>query len=120
MTTLIPGYPAVLAAVKGGKVVHRWRDLIGHRGAAARGDDRRIIPLLVLDAPTLFARDGGLYGHDDDWRRFAALARRRGADLGGRRGRRAAGSTCSMRMTGRRRWPPPICAMRRRRGAERS
>jgi starch synthase len=38
-------------------------------------------PLLVLDAPAMFDRDGGIYGDSagtdwhDNWRRFAALAR---------------------------------------------
>ena len=73
-TTLIPGHPAVAPAVKGGKVVHKWAELMG---APARLIAGRIAghPLLVLDAPTLFAREGGIYGHDDDWRRFAALSR---------------------------------------------
>ena len=73
-TTLIPGYPAVGTAVKGAKVVHRWADLMGveARLLAARIGEH---PLLVLDAPALFARPGGLYGHDDDWQRFAALSR---------------------------------------------
>lgn len=73
-TTLIPGYPAVGKAVKGAKVVHRWPRLMDAeaRLLSARIGDH---PLLVLDAPALFARDGGLYGQSDDWRRFAALGR---------------------------------------------
>jgi len=73
-TTMIPGYPAVGKAVKGAKVVHRWRALMGAeaRLLATRIGDH---PLFVLDAPSLFARPGGLYGHADDWRRFAALGR---------------------------------------------
>ncbi|WP_267397494.1 MULTISPECIES: glycogen synthase GlgA [unclassified Sphingomonas] len=73
-TTLIPGYPAVGKAIKGAKVVHRWPKLMG---AEARLLSGRIgdHPLLVLDAPALFARSAGLYGHADDWRRFAALSR---------------------------------------------
>ncbi len=80
-TTLIPGYPAVGSAMKGAKVVHRWPDLMGvaARLLAARIGDH---PLLVLDAPALFARPGGLYGHDDDWHRFAALSRA-AADIAG-------------------------------------
>ncbi len=72
-TTLIPGYPAVGAAVKGAKVVHRWADLMGveARLLSARIGEH---PLLVLDAPALFARPGGLYGYGDDWQRFAALS----------------------------------------------
>lgn len=73
-TTLIPGYPVVGKAIKGAKVVQRWSSLVG---VEARLLSAKIggHPLLVLDAPALFARTGGLYGYDDDWHRFAALAR---------------------------------------------
>jgi starch synthase len=74
VTTLIPGYPATAPAVKGARVVHRWPDLLGTPArllATTLGEQS----LLILDAPALFARAGGLYGHDDDWHRFAALAR---------------------------------------------
>lgn len=81
VTTLIPGYPAVATAAKRGKVVHRWSDLLGveARLIASTIDGH---PLLVLDAPTLFAREGGIYGYDDDWHRFAALSRA-AADVAG-------------------------------------
>jgi len=74
VTTMLPGYPAVAKAVAGGKVVCRWPDLLGTpaRLLAGRMGEH---PLLVLDAPALFARDGSLYDHGDDWRRFAALGR---------------------------------------------
>ncbi len=80
MTTLLPGYPALAAATKGGTIVHRYTDLFGAPAriiAAQIGEH----PLLVLDAPALFARDGGPYGDatgadwDDNWRRFAAFSR---------------------------------------------
>jgi len=74
VTTMLPGYPAVLAHVAGGKVVCRWPDLLGVEAqlvAGRIGDGR----LLVLDAPVLFDREGALYDHGDDWRRFAALGR---------------------------------------------
>ena len=74
MTTLIPGYPALAAAVKGASIVHHWPDLLGVEArliATTMADHS----LLVLDAPALFARSGGLYGHDDDWHRFAAFSR---------------------------------------------
>ncbi|MFZ3483798.1 glycogen synthase GlgA [Sphingomonas sp. 3-13AW] len=79
-TTLLPGYPRVLAHVGGAEVVHRWPDLLGAEArlfAGMLGEQ----PLLVLDAPALFARDGGPYGDPqgrdwpDNWRRFAALSR---------------------------------------------
>lgn len=80
MTTLVPAYPAVLAGAGKAKVAHRWDSLLGApaRLLAASIDGH---PLLLLDAPSLFARDGGPYtgpdGKDwaDNWLRFAALAR---------------------------------------------
>ena len=79
VTTLIPGYPQVAGAVKG-RALHRWRDLLGVEARLLAGEIAGH-PLLVLDAPELFAREGGVYadrgGKDwpDNWRRFAALAR---------------------------------------------
>ncbi|MDP1028313.1 glycogen synthase GlgA [Sphingomonas sp. KR1UV-12] len=79
-TTLLPGYPALADLIAQGETVHRWPDLLGVEArlvAAQLGEH----PLLVLDAPALFARAGGPYGDttgrdwDDNWRRFAALAR---------------------------------------------
>jgi len=88
MTTLIPGYPAVLRALgKGARAVHRWDDLLGTPARLLKGK-LGAYPLLVLDAPALFQREGGLYGDpagrdwDDNWRRFAALARA-AADIAG-------------------------------------
>ena len=73
-TTLLPGYPALAPLIAAGKPVHRWTDLLGTEArliASTIGEH----PLLILDAPQLFARVGGLYDHVDDWRRFAALGR---------------------------------------------
>lgn len=79
-TTLLPGYPKVLAQMGDAQVVHHWPALLGVEArllAESLGDH----PLWVLDAPALFARDGGPYadasGRDwnDNWRRFAALSR---------------------------------------------
>ncbi|HEU0067042.1 MAG TPA: glycogen synthase GlgA [Sphingomonas sp.] len=84
-TILLPGYPAVLKAAKGAKIVHRWTDLIGTEARLLQAQVAGLA-LLVLDAPAFYARDGGLYtgptGQDwpDNWRRFAALARA-GVDL---------------------------------------
>ena len=80
MTTMLPGYPAVLKAIGKTKPVHGWDDLLG---APARLLSATVggHPLLVLDAPVYFARPGGPYGdaagHDwlDNWHRFAALGR---------------------------------------------
>ncbi|MDE2303877.1 MAG: glycogen synthase GlgA [Sphingomonadales bacterium] len=101
MTTLIPGYPAVIAALGieaaggrrrgrsggGPRLLHQWDDLLGE-GARLHAASLGAHPLLVLDAPGFFARDGGPYadpqGRDwaDNWHRFAALGRA-GADLAG-------------------------------------
>jgi len=80
VTTMLPGYPAVIAGLGRRRAVHTWSSLLGERArllSGTLGDS----PLLVLDAPALFAREGGLYndpaGQDwpDNWRRFAALSR---------------------------------------------
>jgi starch synthase len=80
LTSLIPGYPAVMKALEGSQVLHRYKDLLGVEArlvsAIAGG-----LELIVLDAPALFARDGGPYsdpkGKDwpDNWLRFGALGR---------------------------------------------
>ncbi|NTS63960.1 glycogen synthase GlgA [Sphingomonas sp. HHU CXW] len=85
-TTLIPGYPGVTATLGKARAVHRWPALLGTPARLLSGEIEGH-PLLVLDAPELFARDGNIYadpgGKDwhDNWRRFAALARA-AADLG--------------------------------------
>ncbi|HMP55824.1 MAG TPA: glycogen/starch synthase, partial [Novosphingobium sp.] len=87
MTTLLPGYPAVMAALKRPRVLHRYDSLLGQpaRLLAGRLGDQ---PLIVLDAPAFFDRPGGPYADplgrdwDDNWRRFAALGRA-AADLAG-------------------------------------
>ena len=80
MTTFLPGYPALAAVMRTAKVMHRYTDLLGVEArilAASIGDH----PLLILDAPGLFARGGGPYGDAtgadwvDNWLRFAAFSR---------------------------------------------
>jgi starch synthase len=87
MTTMVPGYPAVMAALGKAKPVHAWPSLLGEPArllAGKLGDH----PLLVLDAPGLYAREGGPYGdgtgHDwaDNGLRFAAFSRA-AADIAG-------------------------------------
>ncbi|WP_336980574.1 glycogen synthase GlgA [Altererythrobacter fulvus] len=87
MTTMLPGYPKVLAGLKRAREVHRWDSLLGEPArllAAKLGTH----PLLVLDAPGYFSRDGSPYsdpnGKDwgDNWRRFAAFGRA-AADVAG-------------------------------------
>ncbi|WP_333606098.1 glycogen synthase GlgA [Novosphingobium sp.] len=81
MTTLLPGYPAVMQALGRGRAVHAWDSLLGAPARLLAGKLDGGYPLLVLDAPALYAREGGPYsdvaGRDwpDNWRRFAALGR---------------------------------------------
>jgi len=78
---MIPGYPGALDALRRKQIVEKYND-------AASGRDCSLIaghmpdsglPVLLLDCPGLFRRDGGLYqdsgGVDwrDNHRRFAAL-----------------------------------------------
>ncbi|MDE8650454.1 glycogen synthase GlgA [Novosphingobium album (ex Liu et al. 2023)] len=87
MTTLLPGYPAVMQSLGKVRAIHTWPALLGEpaRLLAGRIGDH---PLLVLDAPGFFARGGQPYsdstGHDwgDNWRRFAAFSRA-AADIAG-------------------------------------
>jgi starch synthase len=87
VSTLIPAYPAVLKRLGRAREVHRWDALLGEPARLLKGK-LSSHALLVLDAPGLFARDGGPYadptGRDwpDNWRRFAALGRA-AADLAG-------------------------------------
>ncbi len=84
--TLVPGYPAVLAALVEAEPVHAMASLHGGaaRVLAAKGAG---LDLFVLDAPHLFDRPGNPYVGPDgaDWpdnaQRFAALARV-AADIG--------------------------------------
>ncbi|QZH76020.1 MAG: glycogen synthase GlgA [Erythrobacter sp.] len=83
MTTLLPGYPAVMAALGKARSVHKWESLLGKpaRLLAGKIGDHK---LLVLDAPAFFAREGGPYGDasgkdwPDNWHRFAAFGRAAG------------------------------------------
>jgi starch synthase len=80
MRSLVPGYPAVMAAFKKAKAVLQYPELHGGKANvyAAKVDE---LDLFVIDAPHLFDRPGGLYGDatgadwPDNWRRFAALGR---------------------------------------------
>lgn len=78
LRTLLPGYPAVLAALKKAKVVAEFPN---HFGGAARvlAAKARGLDILALDAPHLFDRPGSIYldeggnDFDDNPVRFAAL-----------------------------------------------
>jgi len=80
VTTLLPFYPSVQAGVKQADLVHQYDDLLGQPARVLKSEISGH-PLLVLDAPALFARPGGPYGDNsgvdwiDNWRRFAALGR---------------------------------------------
>lgn len=80
MTTMLPGYPAVMKALARPRALHTWDGLLGEKARLVSGKiDGH--PLLVLDAPPYFQRDGGPYGDAsgrdwaDNWRRFAAFGR---------------------------------------------
>jgi starch synthase len=85
VTTLLPGYPAVLAGMTSAEPVQTIADLFGGPATLLAGwsGDARII---AIDAPHLYGRAGNPYvdatGMDwpDNAQRFAALARV-GADL---------------------------------------
>ncbi len=105
MRTLVPGYPAVLAKMAGGREVARFEDLFGTTARLVAGRSEGL-DLIVLDAPALYDRPGNPYvgpeGWDwpDNWRRFAALswvASELGLGLSKGTARRS-----STRMTGRR------------------
>jgi starch synthase len=77
---LLPGYPPVLDSAPNAREIAR----VTVFGRAARLLDSRLpsgVPLIILDAPTLFARNGGPYqdAAGDDWNdnalRFGVLSR---------------------------------------------
>ncbi|NOW44435.1 starch synthase [Novosphingobium sp. SG751A] len=105
MTTMLPGYPGVLARLgaqypapkskrakpAGPKVLHEWEAIFGHRARLLAGTLDGAAdgaPVLVLDCPALFDRPGGPYGNEagQDWPdnglRFAVFARA-AADVAG-------------------------------------
>jgi len=76
--TLLPGYPAVMAALGGGEAVHSYDDLFGGPARLVAGEAAGLA-LIALDAPHLFDRPGNPYGlgdgYPDNAFRFAAFAR---------------------------------------------
>ncbi len=84
--SLIPGYPAVLKAIKTAQAVHHYTNFYGGKGRILQATTDGL-DLLVLDAPHLYDRPGNPYVRIDgkDWpdnaARFAALSRA-GADIG--------------------------------------
>jgi len=92
MTTMLPGYPGVLAAMKRARTVHHWDSLLGEPARLVAGKMGGHA-LLALDVPALFAREGGPYSDpggrdwDDNWRRFAAFSRAAADVAGGAAGK---------------------------------
>jgi len=89
VTTMLPGYPAVMAALQAAEIAHEEPDLFGGPARLLHGQAAGL-DLLVVEAAHLFSRPGGPYGGADgnDWPdnafRFAGLARM--AALAGRGG----------------------------------
>ncbi|PVM82945.1 glycogen synthase GlgA [Caulobacter endophyticus] len=80
VTSLVPGYPAVMAALEGAERIHRFNSLMGGRASLLRAR-AGALDLLVIDAPHLYDRPGNPYlqpsGKEwaDNGVRFAALAK---------------------------------------------
>lgn len=80
MLTIVPGYPAVMAALEDAAKLHAYDDLFGGKATLLRGRARGL-ELIVVNAPHLYDRPGNPYLGPDgkDWpdnaRRFAALSR---------------------------------------------
>ena len=78
MRTILPGYPAVMAAAGRGRVAFEEDDLFGGPGRVLTAKLKGL-RIFVVDAPHLYDRDGGPYvdagGYDwaDNAERFAAL-----------------------------------------------
>ena len=79
MRTLLPGYPAVMEALRDVAEVYYFHDLFGAPARVLAGQAAGL-DLLAIDAPHLYARPGNPYmgpdGHDwpDNPERFAALS----------------------------------------------
>ncbi len=79
MRIMLPGYPAVIAALKAPEIAYRVKDLFGGPARLLAGKAGNL-EFLVLDAPHLYERPGNPYlgpdGRDwpDNWKRFAALS----------------------------------------------
>lgn len=78
MRVLLPAYRALRERAKGWPVVWEEGDLWGGPGKVLAGEEAGV-PLLLLDAPHLYDREGGPYSgptgeHPDNAIRFAALS----------------------------------------------
>lgn len=78
VTTLLPGYPKIIAALAAARVLHHVEDLFGAPARILAGKAAGL-DLLVIDAPHLYDRPGSPYQapHGGEWgdnaQRFAAL-----------------------------------------------
>ena len=79
---LLPGYPSALAGLRSPRIEARLESLLGIEGVTLVSGElpNSQVPVWLVDAPSLYCRDGGLYqddeGHDwaDNALRFALLA----------------------------------------------
>jgi starch synthase len=80
VTTLIPGYPAVMKALEKRSVLRPVKKVLGVQTRLVAGEAAGL-DLIVLEAPEIFKREGGPYsdtaGRDwpDNWLRYAVLGR---------------------------------------------
>ncbi len=79
MRTLVPGYPAVMAALENAETVHSFANLMGASAKLLAGTAKGL-DVFVIDAPHLYSRLGNPYLGPDgkDWpdnaQRYAALS----------------------------------------------
>lgn len=80
MRTLLPGYPAVIAAMKDARAVHEYSDLMGGPARLLEGHAAGL-DVIAIEAPHLYRRTGNPYldaqGRDwaDNALRFGALGK---------------------------------------------
>lgn len=78
--SLLPGYPAVMKAIRDPRRVARFDNLLGEQAQLLEVRHEGL-DLLVLDAPAYYDKPAGPYldaaglDYTDNWRRFAALSR---------------------------------------------
>ena len=95
VTTVVPGYPAVMAALESATAVHAYADLFGGKARLMRGKAKGL-DIIAVDAPHLYDRPGSIYLGPDgkDWpdnaRRFAGLSKAAAELAGGIVGNEAA------------------------------
>lgn len=80
VVTVVPGYPAVMAALESPAVLYSYGELFGGKARLLQGQAKGL-DIIAVDAPHLYDRAGNIYLGPDgkDWpdnaRRFAALSR---------------------------------------------